>query len=588
MKEKISYISSLDGIRALAITLVLGYHFQIPFFSGGFIGVDLFFVLSGYLITLQLLKEIKISQTINIKLFWKKRFNRLYPGIFALIIPVIGIYMIKHPSSPLKIIKDALAGILGVSNWWNLIQKVPYADIFTKPSPLKHFWSLAVEAQFYLIFPLLLLVLYKKVKNKKKMLGVLALISLCSIISMSVWYSPTGIDRSYYGTDTRIFSLLFGSMFAFIWAPSKLKDKLTSHYQHILDYTAIVILGILLIMVMSINENMRFLYYGGFVLISLLGVILIGISVHSGTKTFLFFSHPILSWLGKRSYSIYLWHYPIIVLFTPLKASGIYRTLVIILELLLTLVIADISFRLIETPLRKQSVLSYIKTKIPLLHSKKFIYELLFLLVLIVSFWGTNFGFEKHIQNAQEMRSEEKIETPSKQKTEEKIKLNQIIFIGDSIFLGAKNEISKRIPNSIIDGEVGRQFIEGTELIQKKYENNLTTDTLVVIELGTNGLFTTEDVKELYDLIVNKNAHIAFINTRMPLNWQSKVNTTLKKFGKDYPDALIIDWHQYIEDNLYDIENDGIHPKVDAYNDYVAFLINQIEEKYLIPEKNEK
>lgn len=355
MGKKRRYITGLDGIRAIAVIMVLAYHLKLALFKSGFLGVTVFFVLSGYLITGILISEVEEEGTIDLKNFWLRRIRRLVPAVMSMAVVIIFVSAVVNRIIFTKGCKDFLASVLGFNNWWQIFNKVSYFEAAGVPSPFTHCWSLAIETQFYLIYPLILLGIYKLVKSrgegraKRGLLfaGVTLLLALISVILMIVLFDPQqDASRVYYGTDTRAFSLLFGALLAILWEYRMVPRRLSASVNMVLGSVSF---AVLLVMTIAINGSSNFWYRGG----QFFGTILTVLMVYavSGRKTWLsrFLSNPVLKWIGDRSYSIYLWHYPIILLISKgIKASW-WITLI---EIVLSVVLAELSYRFIETPIR--------------------------------------------------------------------------------------------------------------------------------------------------------------------------------------------------------------------------------------------
>ena len=219
MENKTKYIKGLDGLRALAVVMVLAYHLKIPFAKSGLLGVTVFFVLSGFLITRILITEIEETHTIDLKNFWVRRIRRLIPAVLSMAVVIIFVSAVVNRVVFTKGCKDFVASVLGFNNWWQIFNKVSYFEAAGAPSPFTHCWSLAIETQFYLIYPILLLLLARVVRGRKKRGKVFAIVSVLlavvSMILMAVLYNPNGDpSRVYYGTDTRAFALLIGALAA--------------------------------------------------------------------------------------------------------------------------------------------------------------------------------------------------------------------------------------------------------------------------------------------------------------------------------------------------------------------------------------
>ncbi|EUJ39267.1 acyltransferase family protein [Brochothrix campestris] len=344
----------LDGLRAVAILVVFAYHLHAPWAQGGFIGVDIFFILSGYLITSAILREWQQTQSFDFKKFLYRRFKRLIPAVYFLIIVVVVYVLLFKPVILHTLRGDALASLFYSSNWWFIFHDVSYFDSFGAGSPLKNLWSLAIEEQFYFVWPIILLILLKYCQNKKQLLGVVVVMIILSI-SLMAWLFVPGSDpsRVYYGTDTRCFALLFGALLAIAIPTNRLLKPLPATAVKTLNYIGLGAFTLLLIGVLTLSELSSFLYYGGFVLVAFLAMIAVFVSAHPLTIWSKILATPPLHYFGTRSYSLYLWHYPVIILTTPITAAGVFSPTRSLLQFSITLVLAELSFRYVEAPIRQ-------------------------------------------------------------------------------------------------------------------------------------------------------------------------------------------------------------------------------------------
>lgn len=355
--KKHRYMPGLDGIRAIAVCAVIAYHFGFSWASGGFLGVGIFFVLSGYLITDLLVKQWQETGKINLRDFWFRRARRLLPALFLVLIVValwIGLF---HFSRLADLLGDWLASLFYVTNWWFIFNDVGYFSQFGEPTPLLHLWSLAVEEQFYLFWPFLLLVGLLFIPKRKWLIGAVVLVALASALDMAFLHQPGLMDTSrvYYGTDTRAFSLLIGAALALCLPSHRLTGRMANYKPLRIALDIVGISGIVCLIWMfgQVNQYETFLYRGGMVIQCIATTAVIAAAVHPSTWIGRMLGFRPLRWLGVRSYGIYLWHYPVLVLtFTSTttgEGSFIFHS---IIQIAAVLLIASISWRFIEKPIR--------------------------------------------------------------------------------------------------------------------------------------------------------------------------------------------------------------------------------------------
>ncbi len=353
------YMPGLDGLRAIAVLAVIAFHLEFGWAPGGLLGVGVFFTLSGYLITDLLLAQLARTSRIHILSFWLARARRLLPALFVMLAVVVAWVTLFGPAQPPDFREAVGAAALYVSNWWLIFQHISYFARFASPSPLNHLWSLAVEEQFYLIWPFLLLLgvrIVGEVRNRTEVRPRLALVTLllagASAIEMALLYHPSlDPSRVYYGTDTRAFELLAGAALAMVWPSRRLSSRVKASAQRTVDGLGIAGLIVIAVMFWRTDQYSPFIYEGGFVLLSAATVLVIAALVHPAAKLGAILGWAPLRWIGVRSYGIYLWHYPIIVLTTPSGAHGT-DLLRDALQVGATFAIAALSWRFVEEPVR--------------------------------------------------------------------------------------------------------------------------------------------------------------------------------------------------------------------------------------------
>ena len=351
------YLPGLDGIRAIAVLAVIAYHLNFGWASGGLLGVQVFFVLSGYLITDLLVAEYGRHRGIGLKNFWIRRARRLLPALFVMLFVTVGWATLFDRTQLATLRSDLPAGIFYVSNWWYIFHHVSYFAKFGPPSPLGHLWSLAIEEQFYLVWPLLILAGFRWLHTKRAMILVTLGVASASALEMALLYSSApGFNptRIYDGTDTRAFALLIGAALA-LWLPrSRPFAAVTPNARRVLNTVGGAALLGIFAMYWGTTQYGSFPYQGGMFLLAILTALVIGVTIHPGSQLRIVLGWEPLRWVGERSYAIYLWHYPVIVLTTPLNASpSVVRA---ILQIAATLVIAALSWRYIEQPVRHGSL----------------------------------------------------------------------------------------------------------------------------------------------------------------------------------------------------------------------------------------
>ncbi|TKI33541.1 acyltransferase family protein [Bacillus mycoides] len=600
LKKNSRYMVGLDSLRGLAILGVILYHINFNWMPGGFLGVTVFFVLSGYLITDILAIEWKNNKRIDLKKFWLSRARRLLPGMLIMLIVTLAWITIFHSSLLVKMRGDSLAALLYFSNWWYIYHKLSYFDSFSQLSPLNHFWSLAVEEQFYVVWPFVISLGFYYIKKQSRMILFICLGAIASALAMAILYEPgTDPSRIYYGTDTRAFSLLIGAALALIWPSSRLASKIIPQARLILDIIGGVALIIILTMFWKTNQYEPFLYRGGMVLLSIATALLVANLAHPASRIAQFLRFRPLRWMGVRSYGIYLWHYPIITLTTPKVNTGEFSFTRAILQFLLIIIVAQISWKFIENPIRK-GALKNIRIKNLKIRNLTLSGKLVLICAVFISSIAT-FGLttaSKAKENTQKDKVEAVQEEQAKhpvavwekpadeppQNKEEQKEENPaqpkdpltVTAVGDSIMIDIAPYLKNTFPNIRIDAKIGRQMSQAIPAVEQlKNEGNLGSN--VIIGLGTNGAFTKEQLASLIEVIGNERK-IILINTRVPRPWESLVNEKLKEAASSYKNVVLVDWYSASAGNKAYFEPDGVHlTKIgaEAYAALVAKEVNQ-------------
>lgn len=594
MGKKRRYITGLDGIRAIAVIMVLAYHLKLALFKSGFLGVTVFFVLSGYLITGILISEVEEEGTIDLKNFWLRRIRRLVPAVMSMAVVIIFVSAVVNRIIFTKGCKDFLASVLGFNNWWQIFNKVSYFEAAGVPSPFTHCWSLAIETQFYLIYPLILLGIYKLVKSREEgrakrgllFAGVTLLLALISVILMIVLFDPQqDASRVYYGTDTRAFSLLFGALLAILWEYQMVPRRLSASVNMVLGSVSF---AVLLVMTIAINGSSNFWYRGG----QFVGTILTVLVIYtvSGRKTWLsrFLSNPVLKWIGDRSYSIYLWHYPIILLISKgIKASW-WITLI---EIVLSVVLAELSYRFIETPIRHGIIgeyLNILRSRPKSRQEKKrqvqvarrslkvmagtFVLTVsLILCMIFVPKKNALDTLQKRESKAKETgkMTEEQL---AKQKAngsesedticttdltdDEILEGLNLLLIGDSIAVDVTDDFYEMFPNSVSDTKIGRITSLGKQVLDSYIDEKKWEGEGVIFASLSNSPINGE--LEAIREKIGKDMPLFLTTVRIPHDtFEEESNSKIKKFVEENDHTYLIDWYAASEghDEYFDADD---------------------------------
>lgn len=356
------YIAGLDGLRALAIIAVIAYHLDITRISGGFLGVDIFFVLSGYLVTNLLIGRRKLRHKLDLSGFWLRRFRRLFPALICMLMVLVAWTTLFDRSLLQSLRGDVGSAMVYANNWRLIFHQVSYFEQYSTPTPLIHLWSLSVEGQFYILWPLLLSLGLRFTPKRIQMVTITLLLALASMLAMALLYqSGSDPSRVYYGTDTRVFALLIGATLALIMPSTGVITNPTLRTRQAFEWIGWLGLAIIVILLLQISEFDDFLYRGGFALAAVATAMVIIALVHPFTWISKLFSLRPLRWIGMRSYGIYLWHYPIIVLTKPAVNTGAYNWKLAVMQVVASVILAALSYKYVEEPIRRGQLASALK-----------------------------------------------------------------------------------------------------------------------------------------------------------------------------------------------------------------------------------
>ena len=593
--NKSKYLPSIDSLRALAVLVVIIYHVDVNYLPGGFLGVDLFFVLSGYLISSLIIKEYRKTGSLNLYNFYIRRARRLLPAVYFMITVGLVVMVLFNEVLLRKSHLDAIFGYIYSSNWWYIFHKLDYFDSFGAQSPFKHLWSLAIEEQFYMIFPLLFLLVNRKKKSKdgtyklnKNFLYVVLGLILVSLIAHILLFDINNISRIYFGTDTRAFSLLVGVVGAILYPMERLHAKVTPQQNMIYSVVSLVSIATLITVMIYTSEYNTLLYRGGFLLVAILGLIVIISSGKQHTLMSRLLSFKPVVFIGKISYSLYLWHFPVLVLTTPVSEIGNPNIIFVILRVILTFILATASYVFVETPIRKLGFKNYINIifkklkKRPRKSRKVYagvvgLVSILFLMGIFgksVPFISTAFVKEmeanKETQfvnngnnkdNNQEKSSDSnKDNKDNKDNKEDKKnsdkKYSSVLVMGDSLTVDIGEKFQELYPGAVIDGKIGRQLYVAVEEA-KSYSKYNNENSAVIFQLGTNGPFTESQIEELVKEF--DKADIYFVNIKVPRAWEKTVNTALKEIQEKHSNVKLIDWYSVANSTKDLFEPDRVH-----------------------------
>ena len=589
MRSK-QYVTGIDGVRTLAVLGVIIYHLLPTTLPGGYLGVPLFLLISGYFVTLQLVRQMDQTGGIQLTRFYLKRLRRLYP-VLIVMLTVTTAYITLFARDLLHNIKSTIAtNLLWVYNWWEIGHGQSYFDRFNGESPFTHLWTLGVEAQFYFLWPLILFMLFLILRKRSKIKWTVFILAAASAVEMALLFDPQNINRVYYGTDTRAFSLLLGSWLALCWPIDRLNASLTAHAARILDGVGIGALLITLLGFFTLPGQSSWTYRGGMFFYSLIGMILIATVVHPGSHMNRWLTNPFFTWIGQRSYGIYVYQLPVMVFYERVVEIGRHPVINALVECLLILAISEFSYRLVEQPLAHYqwrylpaSIRHWIDFKMHDWHQWLKVGPVV--IICFIALCGLMLPSKPAKKSAVQTRIEKsrqataaKNKQIAKGKTA-KVNVNskslqkkygltsnqlkaaselKVTAIGDSVMADASQDIQEIMPHAYVDAEVGRQG-SATPAVIKDLKAKGQLQKNVILNLGTNGAMDSQTINDILTAI-GKDHQVYWITPHVPTrDWEQTVCDQIKQAAKQNANVHVIDWNQAANGHAEWFAQDKVH-----------------------------
>lgn len=613
MSTKLGYHPSLDGLRAVSVAAVLLYHMDLAWIPGGFLGVEVFFVVSGFLITALLVEERHHNGAVSLRGFWTRRARRLLPALYVLLLVVPAVTLVFYRDAAGRLGGDVLAAFFYVSNWWQIFLNESYFAQAGRPPVLRHLWSLAVEEQFYIIFPALFVWLLSR-RGRNATRNVLLAVAVGSAVWMAVLYDP-GADpsRVYYGTDTRLSGLLLGAMLAVVWAPWRSRAQPSRAAGPVLNVTGVGALLLLGWFFWRVNEFDPFVYRGGFLLLDVVCVVLIAVLVHPSARLSKLLALPPLVWIGVRSYSIYLWHWPIFMFTRPELDVPLAGWPLFALRVGLTLGAAELSYRFVEQPVRHGAIgrlweqwrTSEGEHRARMRQGLLARAGVLGVIVALVGFGlvaAANDPDRERLEleaagviglddfdtaglldtttttpQATTNPQDAPASTPSTDPdasgattapttaagtTSTTVPADPSVFptdavaVGDSVMLGAAGAMQKVMPGIRVDAKVSRQFDDIADAASW-YAASGNMQGTAIVQVGNNGVATEERIEEMVVSLGER--RVVLVNAKVERPWEAISNERTAKVAKRHDNVVLVDWHSLASSHPEWFAADGTH-----------------------------
>ena len=589
-----NYILGLDGLRAIAVGGVVLYHLFPNIIKGGYLGVILFFAISGYLMVITSEADWE-KKRFTFLGFYKKRLKRIYPAMAVTLVIFTAFAALVTPAALGGIRAEILSIFLGYNNWWQIAQHASYFSKAAAASPFTHLWSLAIELQYYLIWPLLYLGYKQALKTydqKKTDLAFLA-VALVSGILMAVLYSPTSDpSRVYYGTDTRIFALLMGA-FAGIKHRERLEVRYKESEKAILNGLFVLCtLGVLCLYI-KLDGQSAAAYRGGMFFAGALFAVIVALTGSAELSVGRWLDNPVLNWFGRRSYEIYLIQYPVIFFWSKIRPESenvflplIPGLIILILSALLHFVLDYRNHRQFGKYFRHNKRQAAICAAITLAVLGIFVYGLATAPSdrLTADQRALQQSLEENAKMLKEQQNQQHKEAQTKDgdtapKTDEKSEVDpladSVTIVGDSVVLGAAPALQQKIPAAVIDAKEGRQVKEGPDIL-KTLDSQGRLGKTVIIALGANGPFSAQEGQAILD-VLGKDRQVYWVTVcGTAVSWQNEVNAAIRDLASKNKNMHVVDWDQAGPSHSQWFYDDGLHLNPEGQTGFADFLVNAV------------
>ena len=572
-----THIPAIDGLRALAVFAVVLYHLGISWIPGGFLGVDLFFVISGYVITRLILDSIESANGLDIKKFYAARIRRLFPGLIVLLVVTSVMIAFFAPDAIRRFIKDVPYVLSGTNNWHLVALEQDYFQAIGRPPLLQHTWSLAVEFQFYLIWPIILFFIWRRFGKRIVRRAALLIATFSGtalfLFSLQADNATAGrISHIYFGTDTHSLGLFLGSALAVSWIPRNLTPNISQRAQDFVDGIGVFgFIGLLCIFLFIDQENAT-LYQIAFPLAAIFGCATLVSIVHPASRFSPILSNRVFLWIGQRSYGIYLWHWVVFQVTRPGADLTGNPLALNIARVLIVFALADISLRAIEIPIRNGVVQNWFRgmkyrTKIMQKRQRIFVASVT---AIIVAISGSSVAVAWQRDQSIIVEIKPELELPD---TVMGVNKSGLWVTGDSVILGIRNKLAAQEEIALINARVGRQI---QELIKEvEADKPRVGESNVVLNVGNNNSVSREDMVKLMELLKDQ-PKVVVVNTSVPRTWREGNNKIISEVVSRYPNAVLVDWASIAENHPEFFAPDGVH-LIEAGSDvYVASILEAL------------
>lgn len=575
-KVGVRHIASIDGLRAIAVTAVVLYHLGISWIPGGFLGVDLFFVISGYVITRLILDSINQSSALDLRAFYAARLRRIYPAFIFMVVCTVIFIGVWAPEAIKRFLSDLPYALTGSINWLLVARHQDYFEAIGRPPLLQHTWSLAVELQFYLIWPIILLTVLKYF-GKKNIARIALLIAITSgvtlfLVSLQLDQSNAQqVSHIYFGTDTHSLGLFLGSALAVSWIPQNLSADIEKRAQDVIDAIGVIGLLGLITAFLFIDESNASLYRIAFPLAGIFGCLVIISLVHPASRFAPLISSAPFRWVGQRSYGIYIWHWVIFQVTRPSVDLTGQSWALYLARVLLVLALADISLRWVEIPFRQGMVQNWFRG-MKYRSAKVKLRQQLSIVISIIAVLAVTSSISVQAINKADQIAQEQIAQPEDEAASQ-VDLGSTTGLwvtGDSVILGIRSKLESKEHISLINARVGRQAPE--LLAVMRVDQSSVPSSPVVFNLGNNNALNEQTVRDIFEVVKNQ-PQVIVVNTSVPRAWKDANNAIISKVASGYPNVRLVDWDRVSKDRPELFAPDGVHLSPTGSDVYVDLVL---------------
>jgi peptidoglycan/LPS O-acetylase OafA/YrhL len=589
LQDKAKHLPAIDALRALAVAGVLLYHLGVSWIPGGFLGVDVFFVISGYVITRTIIDLVNRDGVFDLRKFYAARFRRLAPALIGLLIGTSFLILLVARDAAFRFMCDLPFVLLGVNNWRLIYLHQDYFSHIGRAPLLQHTWTLSVEMQFYLLWPMLLHFIWKRWgKNRISPIALfLAISSGGTLLALSLSRGGTATSSHiYFGSDSHSIGLFLGAALAVSWIPENLSQDVSDRAQRVIDSCiAIGLLGIISCY-LFIKESDSLLYTLAFPIASIATTLAIAGLVHPSSRITDLLHSKVLLWIGERSYGIYLWHWVIFNVTRPnIDVTGPSLSLNLV-RILIVLAIADLSYRLLELPVRNHQFQNWwrgLKYRLPQERKRKNIifYSSITTLFTLSAASLAVANATSHIVILGANAQGSFIETNTLKNVSNPDPLDQGVWLtGDSIILGIRNSMTQSYKLSVINARVGRQIGELIDVVSQ--DKSLAHNSPVVMDVGNNNILNRADLVTLLNEVKSQ-PWIVLVNTAVPRTYRASNDAMIEDVAAQYPNVKLVDWYQISLGHPEYFAPDGVHlvqKGVYAYQGAINEAISQLEKPF--------